>query len=229
MSALHREELESRAAELMEKQFDRVPNLREFHEGKWMDRDFYKRHMIEAVLRIRMCNVADAYALYKASYGDYRLAAKLARYLAEEIGHEGMFVHDLERFGVTLDEINATEVFPATAKVMGYIRLQTEVRGPAPAALWDWYLEWYSDRYIPDITEAASRDFGADTTKGASAHLGVDDDQGHDELMFETTAEAVELYGNAESAYADLETYFDLSGEYFEQLYAATVGSKGAS
>jgi hypothetical protein len=210
----------------MEKQFDRVPMLRDFHEGTWMDRDFYKRHMIEAVLRIRMCNEADAYALYKASSGDYRLAAKLARYLAEEIGHEGMFVRDLERFGVSLADINATQVFPATLKVMGYIRLETDVRGPAPAVLWDWYLEWYSDRYIPAITEAASREFGAVTTKGATAHLGVDDAQGHDDLMFETTARAVELYGSVDSAYADLEMYFDLGGEYYEQLHAATVGAR---
>jgi hypothetical protein len=226
MDILQRETLEARAAKLMERQFDRVPNLREFHEGTWTDREFYKRHMIEAVLRIRMCNVADAYALYKASYGDYRLASKLATYLAEEIGHEGMFVRDLERLGVSLADIDSTAPFPATAKVMGYIKLQTDLRGPAPAALWDWYLEWYSDRYIPAITEAASREFGSDTTKGASGHLDVDDEHGHDELMFETTARAVELYGDTDSAYADLEMYFDLAGEYYEQLYEATVGSR---
>jgi hypothetical protein len=103
---------------------------------------------------------------------------------------------------------------------------QTDVRGPAAAALWDWYLEWYSDRYIPAITEAVSREFGANTTKGASAHLGVDDAQDLDQLMFANTARAVELYGSTESAYADLEMYFDLGGEYCEQLYAATVGSR---
>ncbi|XYH97102.1 hypothetical protein ACMHYB_56580 [Sorangium sp. So ce1128] len=228
MAKLERERLERLAAELMEKQFKRVPKLREFHEGAWIDREHYKRHMIEAVLRIRMNNVADAYAVYKASFGDYRLASKLARYLAEELGHEAMFARDLSRFGVTLEQLNATQPFPSTLKAMGYLRLATDARGPAPTALWDWYLEWYSDRYIPTITEAARKAFGDEFTVGTQAHLNFDDSREHDELMFETTALAVELYGTPEDAYNDLAIYMDLGGEYFMELYDATVGSRRA-
>ncbi|MFE9454375.1 iron-containing redox enzyme family protein [Streptomyces sp. NPDC006739] len=225
---LDRERLENLALELTHKQFDQVPLLREWHEGTWTDREFYKRYMVEVVLQIRLNNVADAYALYKASYGDYRLAAKLARYLADEIGHEGMFVKDLAHLGVTLEEINATDVYPATAKTMGYLRIATDERGPAPVALWDWYLEWWSDRYMQAITDAAAREFGAQCTRGAQAHIDLDDSHGHDDMMFATTAQAVEVYGSAEKAYADLAIFLDLGTELYTQMFDETVASRAA-
>ncbi|MFI9237373.1 iron-containing redox enzyme family protein [Streptomyces cinnamoneus] len=226
--ALDRERLEKLAAELTEKQFEGVPRVREFHEGTWTDRRYYTRYLKEVVLQIRLNNVADAYALYKASYGDYRLAGKLARYLADEIGHEGMFVGDLAQLGVSLEEIDATRVFPATAKTMGYLRMATDERGPAPVALWDWYLEWWSDRYMQAITDAAAQAFGTRCTRGAQAHLDLDASHGHDDMMFETTAKAVELYGTARDAYADLEIFIDLGKELYVQLHDETVGTPAA-
>jgi hypothetical protein len=221
---LDRASLEQLALTLMEKQFDRVPKLRDFHEGKWIDRGHYQRHMIEAILRIRMNNVADAYAVYKASYGDYKLAGKLARYLAEELGHEAMFARDLSKFGITIEQINATKPFHATLKAMGYLRLATDERGPAPVALWDWYLEWYSDRYIPIVTKAAAEAFGHEYTSGIEAHINFDSSREHDQLMFETAALAVAQYGTVADAYRDLEIYMELGGDYWSELYAATAG-----
>ncbi|MEV6671881.1 iron-containing redox enzyme family protein [Streptomyces sp. NPDC051162] len=225
METLDRAKLENLALELTERQFRAVPRLREWHEGTWTDRAFYTRYLIEVVLQIRLNNVADAYALYKASYGDYQLAAKLARYLADEIGHEGMFVNDLAGLGVSLERIDATKVLPATAKTMGYLRLATDERGPAPVALWDWYLEWWSDRYMQAITDCAAKEFGTTCTRGAQAHLDLDGSHGHDDMMFRTTARAVELHGSAADAYADLEIFIDLGTEQYRQLFAAAAGA----
>jgi hypothetical protein len=226
---LNRAALEARAVARTEESFERVPMLREFHEGKWVDREFYQRWVVEVVLQIRMSNVADAYGLYKACHGDQRLAVKLARYLAEELGHEHMLIADLAKFGVTAAQIETTTVFPATSKVMGYLRLATDERGPAPVAMWDWYLEWWSDRYAQAVTDAASREFGVDHTRGQAAHIGLDESLGHDDLMFETVARAVELYGTVESAYRDLDIFVDLCTEKFAQLHASTVGARVGS
>ncbi|WP_433333369.1 iron-containing redox enzyme family protein [Spirillospora sp. CA-294931] len=229
MDKLSRAHLEGLALELTERQFEQVPVLRGFCDGTWTDRDYYTRFMIETVLQIRLDNIADAYALYKASFGDYRLAAKLAKYLADEIGHEGMFVRDLAALGVTLDEINATEPFPGTARTMAYLRLATDQRGPAPVALWDWYLEWWSDRYAPALVGRAAKEFGPQCARGAQAHIDLDGSHGHDDMMFETTAQAVELYGSPRSAYADLKIFIDYNSEQFVELYDATVGARAAT
>ncbi|WP_199815219.1 MULTISPECIES: iron-containing redox enzyme family protein [Streptomyces] len=223
---LDRDRLEALAAEQMEKQFQRVPKMRELHAGEWTDRDFYVRHITETVLRIRLNNEVDTYALFKVGSKNDALAAKLAQYLAEEFGHEGMFTRDLVRFGLTSEQLEATDVFPATKKLMGYLRLEADTRGPAPTTVWDWLVEWYSDRYNPIITAKATEEFGTEFTQGTRTHIEFDDSHDHDELMFRTVAQAVESFGTPEAAYNDLATFVELIGDYFAELYEATVGSK---
>ncbi|MFF5011943.1 hypothetical protein [Streptomyces sp. NPDC001165] len=226
MSKLDRARLEALAAELLEKQFDRVPKLRELHRGEWIDRDYYVRHITETVLRIRLNNEVDSYALYKVGSQDDNLAAKLARYLAEEFGHENMFTKDLRKFGLTVDELDATPVFPSTAKLMGYLRLEADRSGPAPTTIWDWFVEWYSDRYNPVITAKAEQEFGKEYVHGTRAHLAFDEDHDHDELMFRTVSRAVEKFSTPEQAEVYLTVFIDLIGDYFSELYESTVGAR---
>ncbi|WAZ21832.1 iron-containing redox enzyme family protein [Streptomyces cinnabarinus] len=227
--ALDRERLESLAVELMERQFARVPRMRELHAGEWIERDYFVRHVVETVLRIRLNNEVDTYALFKVGSKDDALAAHLAQYLAEEFGHEGMFLRDLAKFGVSLEDVNAIPVFSSTAKLMGYLRLAADSRGPAPTTVWDWFVEWYSDRYNQVITDAAGKEFGAEFVRGTQSHLDFDESHDHDELMFRTVSRAVESFGSAEQAYADLETFVDLIGDYFAELHATTVRAEEPS
>ena len=226
MANLDRARLQTLAAELMEKQFARVPKMRELHSGEWTDREYYIRHIVETVLRIRLNNEVDTYALYKVGSQDDALAARLAKYLAEEFGHEGMFTRDLAKLGYSIEQLNATPVFPATYKLMGYLRLAADTRGPAPTTVWDWFVEWYSDRYNQVITDRVKEAYGEEFTRGAQAHLDFDESHDHDELMFRTVSRAIERFGTAEQAYADLEIYIDLIGDYFNELYEATVGRR---
>lgn len=228
MAKLDRQRMENLAEELMERQFKRVPKMREFHAGEWITRDYFVRHKTETVLRIRLNNEVDTYALFKVGSKDDTLAAKLAQYLAEEFGHEAMFNRDLVKFGLSIEKINATPVFPSTAKLMGYLRLAADSRGPAPTTVWDWFVEWYSDRYNQIILDKATADFGEEYTRGSQSHLDFDETHDHDELMFRTVSRAVESFGDVEQAYVDLETYIDLIGDYFQELYDATEGRSAA-
>lgn len=223
---LDRARLEGLAAELMEKQFDRVPRMREFHAGEWIDRDYYVRHVVETVLRIRLNNEVDTYALFKVGSKNDALAANLAKYLAEEFGHETMFTRDLKKFGMTAEQLEAHDVFPSTKALMGYLRLAADDRGPAPTTVWDWFVEWYSDRYNQVITNRATAEWGKDFTRGKQAHLDFDEAHDHDELMFRTVSRAVDGFGDPEKAYADLVTFVTLIGDYFAELHEATVGSR---
>jgi len=223
---LDRTRLENLAAELMEKQFERVPKMREFHAGEWIDKDYYIRHVVETVLRIRLNNEVDTYALFKVGSKDDALAANLAKYLAEEFGHETMFTRDLTRFGFSAEDLAASEVFPTTKQLMGYLRLAADERGPAPTTVWDWFVEWYSDRYNQNITNKATAEYGKEFTRGKQAHLDFDESHDHDELMFRTVSRAVANFGSAERAYSDLTTFINLIGDYFAELYETTVGSR---
>ena len=223
---LDRARFQSLAAELMERQFQRVPKMREFHAGEWTDRDYYIRHIVETVLRIRLNNEVDTYALFRVGSSDDALAANLAKYLAEEFGHENMFTRDLGKFGMTIEELNAISVFSSTSKLMGYMRLAVDREGPAPTTTWDWFVEWYSDRYNQIITTKARETFGSDMVHGSQIHIDYDNSHDHDELMWRVVSRAVERWISPEKAMNHLTNYVDMIGDYFHELYDSTVGSR---
>ena len=227
-TTLKRSRLETLAAEYMEREFKRIPRMREFNTGQWIDREYYVRHVVETVLRIRLNNEVDAYALYRVGSEDDVLAAKLAKYLAEEYGHEGMFTRDLERFGFTSEQLEHTDVFPSTAKLMGYLRLAADREGPAPTTVWDWFVEWYSDRYNQIITNKAASTFGKEMVRGSQSHLNFDDSHDHDDLMFSVVNSAVSHYSTPEKAEQYLDQYIAMVGDYFLELYQSTVGATPA-
>lgn len=222
MTEVNRQRMESLAKDLMEREFDRVPRMRELHEGTWTERDYYVRDLIETILRIRLNNEVSAYALFKVGSSDDTLAAHMAKYLAEEYGHEHFFLHDLNRFGVTLDDVNATSPFPATVKLMGYLRLTADREGPAPVAIWDWYAEWYAENYYAAILKKASTEFGTAFTRGTSKHIDFDEGHAHTDLTFHVLSRAVRTWSTPEAAERHLATLIELVGEYFHEVHEAT-------
>jgi heme oxygenase-like protein len=223
---LDRERFETLCAEHMEKQFGRVRKMRELHTGEWIDRDYYVRHLMETVLRIRLNNEVATYALYQVGSKDDVLAGAMSRYLYEEFGHETMFTRDLDAFGVSVDELNATPEFPSTAKLMGYLQLLAHRDGPAPSVTWDWFVEWYQERYNPIIVGKAGREFGDQLVDGWQKHIEFDESHEHDDLMWTVVSRAVEGWSSPERAEAYLVHYIDMIGDYFQELYDATVGAR---
>ena len=218
-----REHLEQVTAAQMELLFERVPAAREFHEGKWIDRQYYRRHLLETILRIRLNNEVDAYGLYKIGYRDNKLAATLARYLAEEYGHEGMFLRDLERFGLSRAEVDAVRVFPSTEKLIGYLYFAVNQHGPLPTMVWNWFVEWYSDRYNGVITDHAAEVYGAEMVRGSHAHIAYDESHDHDGLMWSAVERAINGWGDYATAENYLVNFIALIGDYFRELYESTV------
>ncbi|WNI18653.1 iron-containing redox enzyme family protein [Actinacidiphila sp. ITFR-21] len=221
-----RDEMEQLAAARMERIFEKVPRAREFHDTTWTDRDYYRRHLVETVLRIRLNNEVDAYGLYKVGWQDHRLASTLARYLAEENNHEGMFLKDLDKFGLSKADIDAIRPLPSTEYLMGYMYFSINNDGPLPTTVWNWFVEWYSDRYNPGITKYAAEVFGEDMVRGSHAHIAYDEAHDHDELMWSTVERAVSGWGSFDTAARHLVNFVDLIGLYFTELHDETVGKK---
>lgn len=220
---MSREQLEKIASEQMEELFRSAPRARDFHEGTWIDRAYYERHLVETVLRIRLNNEVDAYGLYKVGSKDHRLAATLAQYLSEENNHEGMFLRDLKRFGIEKEQVDSTRPFRSTEYLMGYLYFAINEQGPLPTAVWNWFVEWYSDQYNPVITDKAAAELGADMVKGSQAHIEYDESHDHDDLMWSTVERAIRGWGDFASAERLLRNFVDLIRLYFTELYEDTV------
>jgi hypothetical protein len=226
MPELDRARFEKLAADCMEREFDRIPRMRDFHAGTWTDRDYYVRDLVETILRIRYNNEVSAYALFSVGSNDDKLAAHLARYLAEEYGHEHMFLQDLDKFGVSKGDVDETPPFPATGKLMGYLRLTVDHEGPMPTAVWDWYAEWYANRYYQAIVDKARAEFGAEFVRGTQAHIAFDDSHEHLDLTFRVLNRAVRNWSSPAAAERHLATSIELVGEYFREVHQATTGAR---
>ncbi|MGA8495835.1 MAG: hypothetical protein WB764_10155 [Xanthobacteraceae bacterium] len=150
--------------------FTTAPHMERFCMGQWTDRRHFTRYLIELVLRARLNNQADAYCLYRLGNRDGWLARELSAYLAQEYTHEDYALGDLAALGVEAAEVNRTRPLLSTEQLIGYLYVAGERDGPMPNVVWNWYQQWFSDRYDGLITGAAGEAFGPGCVAGSVAH-----------------------------------------------------------
>ncbi|MPW23653.1 conserved hypothetical protein [Paraburkholderia piptadeniae] len=215
--------LEQVAEQAMEQMFATSPETAAFHRGNWIDSEYYRRHLVETVLQNRLNNEVDAFALYKLGYKDNMLAQILAQYLAGKYGRHGLFFRDIERFGLSADHVDCVRPFHSTDRLIHSLYLSIGREGPLSTIVWDWFVEWYSDRYNKLITEAADRALGRVLTNGSPDHIAYDNAHGHADLMQIALELAIDRWGGVEKAEYYLCHFVKLYGEYLNELRAATV------
>lgn len=218
-----RSEMELLAKQEMEKLFNKVNFAKEFHQGESIDKNYYKRHLIETVLRIDLNNEVDAYSLYKLGYSDSFLSQKLSEYLAEEIGHDSLFLHDLKKQGVDKEEVEKTSPFFSTQLLIGFLYYSIKQDGALPTMVWNWFVEWYSDTYNMTITKKAAEEFGNDNIQGSLKHLSVDEEEDHVGLMYSTVEHAMKTEEDGIKAQEYLKKFVELVGMYFQELFNTTL------
>ncbi|MEM5345616.1 hypothetical protein [Paraburkholderia azotifigens] len=215
--------LEELAQHAMEQIFATSPETAAFHRGDWLDSEYYRRHLIETVLRGRLNNEVDAFALYKIGCKDNALAHMLAQHLAEAYGQEYQFLQDMEKFGVTAAAVDGIAPFHSTDRLIGYLYLSIGRDGPLPTMLWDWLQAWYSVRYNKVIAESAARAFGHDHVKGALRHIEHAESCNREAFAWVALQRAISGWGGTGKAEIYLRSFGELIHEYFEELRVATV------
>ena len=218
-------ECERHALEQMEKLFDSVLFTREFHLGQATDREYYKRHLLEAVIRIGLNNDVDTYCLHKIVSSNASVAKKLLDYLKEEYGHDSMIAKDLEKFGITETEILETKPLFSTKLLISFMYYEIDKEGAMPTVVWNWFVEWYSHRYNMTITQKAEQEFGLNKVRNSLAHLRIDEEMTHEDDMTSALSLLIHDESELEKSKSYLTSYIQLIGMYFQELYNLTVGT----
>ena len=219
-----KQELEGIAHAQMEKMFSDVPFARDFHLGQKTDLLYFRRHLIETVVRMRLDMQTDAYALYKMRPLDNELSKKFAQYLSEESGHDDMFLVDIQKFGISRAEAISTKPLLSTENLIGYFYYHINHEGPMLTVLWSWLVEWYSDNFNGNITRKAAYEFGAEKLKGSMAHLTIDDQKDHHAFMLSTIAHLISTEDDLQKAKVLIARLVSFLGYYFQELYDTTIG-----
>ncbi|QVK31116.1 hypothetical protein [Pseudomonas syringae] len=70
--------LESTVDTCLEAEFKKDTVMGEFHKGDWFNESYYKRHILECVIRIHMNNELDARAVQVAAVDNISAAKQLS-------------------------------------------------------------------------------------------------------------------------------------------------------
>ncbi|PKG37195.1 hypothetical protein [Psychromonas sp. Urea-02u-13] len=210
--------LEQQVKELMAVEFGKVPKMENFHTSDWFNENYYKRHILECLLRIHMNNEMDSRAVAIATQSNTALAKMLSYYVYDELGHDEMFARDLDQYGYTATDIQLSSVFSSTMKLMGYLNFVVEKEGPMVAVVWDWFLEFYGDEYNPFITEKAAANMGQAKVDGAAAHVAFDEEEDHSGMMTDMLGTCIKNDADFIKAQKYLSVLIPLVGEYFNEL-----------
>ena len=229
-SNVQRPEFRERVDELLlkfERDFyEKMEGAKDMLETNQFDMDMYKRHNVETILRISLKRAIDPIVANYWASRDPQLSKEWGLYGAEEGRHDRMFAGDLHKVGMSDAEIYKTKPTFATELLNGYFYYTLAVEGPMASMISGFYLEYMAGKTQPDWLDVMEKHVGADKTKGARAHLALDDDDDHIDMVWNMTMRMVENEEDEERFIDHLIKINSLFVSYFVEVYTGTVLAK---
>ncbi|MCA8276353.1 MULTISPECIES: hypothetical protein [Burkholderia] len=158
--------------------YDTVPYAAHL-EGKSVDSEYYRRHLIETAWRIRLLRVSESKALAEIAKRSPEAAQIWANYEREEMLHDDLFIQDLERAGVTRDAFLATEPYLSTKLLTGYFSYLLDHEGPLGVVAYSYLVEYVNVKLEPRKIEALKDSVGEQNIGGQIAHSHTDINDDH--------------------------------------------------
>ncbi|WBB96664.1 MULTISPECIES: hypothetical protein [unclassified Solwaraspora] len=190
--------------------------------------DLYKRHNVETMIRIGLKRAVDPLIANYWATRDPQLCKEWGLYGAEEGRHDRMFAGDLHKVGMTDEEIYSIRPTFATEILNGYFYYTMATEGPLASMISGFYLEYIAGKTQPDWLDVMEQHVGADKTKGARAHLALDDEDDHVDMVWNMIMRVIHTEEDEERFVEHLIKINALFVSYFVEVYAATVLGAGA-
>ena len=195
-----------------------------------LNMDYYRRHNVETVLRIRLKRVVDALAIRYFTKHDPVRAKIWAHYMDEEMLHDRLFVRDLKTVGMTEAEIYGHGPLLATKLLMGYL-LYVQEYEETPLALIAsvYFVEYVTTRTQPQWLDNLERLLGKDKIQGARQHCSIDVDDKHEDLVWSVLVSLMKTPADEDKAIEHMMNVYKLYVAYFTELYHISVQGQPAS
>jgi hypothetical protein len=191
-----------------------------------LNEEYYIRHRIETVWRIRLTAKTDAMALARMIDEDYAAARWWSGYVAEELGHDLLYLADLQQHGLSEGDVLRTPPLPSTQRLLEYMAQKIDELGSLPAVAYSVFVEWNSERVSALAVERASRRFGPAYVEGSRKHTGIDENEKHYSLMLDVVYRLLQLRGTERLLFDLLNDFSDFFAAYFQELHDATLGRR---
>jgi pyrroloquinoline quinone (PQQ) biosynthesis protein C len=166
--------------------YEEVPGAKHLLQAKEINLPYYRRHLVEIILRLRMKRWIDALTIHYFTKHDPRLAKKWAAYTEDEMLHDGMFAKDLEKVGVSRDEIYSSEPLFSTKLLQGYFYYGLEHEGrPLASLASSYFIESVSLLTQPDWVQNVESTLGDGIARGQQAHIDHDLEDDHNDFVWD--------------------------------------------
>lgn len=223
--ALLRKQCDEKLNQLIEEFYKNIPGAKYQKESTEINLDYFKRHTIETILRIRHKRMIDALVIFHFTKTNPRAAKMWAEYIEDEMLHGNMFARDLEKqFGLTMDDILQYEPLFSTKLLNGYFYFTLEHEGPMAAIASAYFLEYTTRHTQPDWLDNLEKVFGEDTVRGARGHVDHDIKDNHSEFVWTVLMETVQTEEDVRQLEKHIDHIYGLFCAYFLDVHQETIG-----
>jgi hypothetical protein len=200
--------------------YKNVPGADYLKDSKEINVDYYKRSIVEIILRLRMKRTIDALTIHHFTKYNPFLAKKWAQYTEDEMLHDKMFSADIERLGMTTEDIYTTDPYFSTKLLQGYFYYGIEHEGkPLASLVSSYFIEKMSLLTQPDWMENVERVLGKGSAKGHIAHIQHDIEDDHSDFVWNVVSTFIESDKDMEKVSEHLENIFQLFCMYYTEIY----------
>lgn len=197
-----------------------VPGATWQRDNAALNPEYYKRHCMETILRIRHKRMIDALVIHYFTKHDPRQAKAWAAYIEDEMLHGHMFAKDMERlFGLSIDGIYRNEPLFATKLLNGYFYYTLEHEGPMAALVSAYFLEYTTRMTQPDWLNNLAKIYGEENVRGARAHVNHDIKEDHSHFVWDVLKSTIRNEEDIARLERHLENIYGLFAAYFTELY----------
>jgi len=224
-----RRAVDAKLDSLIDRFYRTVPFARHQLESRELSIEYYKRHTMETILRIRRKRTIDALVIHYFTKHDPRQAKAWAQYTEEEMLHDALFAKDLERLGVTPKDIYNQEPFLATKLLNGYFYYTLEYEGPLASIASAYFLEYTTRKTQPAWIENLEQVLGKDETRGARTHVSYDIGEEHTHFVWNVLMSLVRNSDDEKRVLMHMNNWYALFCAYFNELYHSTIGGDSDS
>ncbi len=218
-----RNEIDALLNSLLEAFYEKVTFGTHFRDSSQISREYYIRHTIETILRIRLARIADAKVLNVLTRINPIAAKRWANYSQEEMLHDKLFLDDLKR----LDEGAAENAYKnkpllSTKLLQGFVYYTIEHESPLGILSKSYFLEYITAKTQREWIENTAKSIGSNNQKGALAHVGIDTHKDHAKDVWDVLMMFVETDEDKNDVKSYMRIYASLFGAYFEELHSIT-------
>ncbi|MBT2542756.1 hypothetical protein J7E99_19065 [Streptomyces sp. ISL-44] len=204
--------------------YETVPFAQHQKSAAELNLDYYKRHNIETILRLRRKRTIDALAIKYFTKVDPVQAKAWAHYTDDEMLHDRLFAADLAKVGVTKDQIYSTEPMLSTKLLTGYLQYGMEFEDSPLALITSvYFVEYVTTRTQPEWLDNLESVLGQENVKGARAHVNTDLDDDHDDFVWRVMSTLVTTDADEQKVVEHLNHVYWLWKLYFVELHQLTV------